>query len=65
MTDPDEIVLPSQPIEPNVPDAEPDAEPIDGTVTPDVDVVTADTETVGEFSVPVDPMDDVQCDSCQ
>jgi len=23
------------------------------------------TETVGEYEVPVDPMDDMQCDSCQ
>ena len=23
------------------------------------------TETVGEYEIPVDPMDDLQCDSCQ
>jgi len=23
------------------------------------------TETVGDYEVPVDPMDDMQCDSCQ
>jgi hypothetical protein len=24
-----------------------------------------DTETTGGYAVPVDPMDDLQCDSCQ
>jgi len=23
------------------------------------------TEQVGEYQIPVDPMDDLQCDSCQ
>jgi hypothetical protein len=26
---------------------------------------TSSTQTVGEYEVPIDPMDELQCDGCQ
>jgi hypothetical protein len=36
-----------------------------GTQTDFEEVPMNDIDTVGGYSVPVDPMDDLQCESCQ